>query len=33
MLSSKRFSHKLIIHILQYYNENNNQTSHILPMY
>ncbi len=32
MLSSKRLSHKLIFHVLQYYNDNNNQTSHILPM-
>lgn len=32
MLSRKHLSHKLIFHVLQYYNENNNQTSHILPM-
>ena len=32
MLSSKHLSHKLIFHVLQYYNDNNNLTSHILPM-
>ena len=32
MLSSKHLSHKLIFHVLQYYNENNIQTSHILPV-
>lgn len=29
MLSSKHLSHKLIFHVLQYYNDNNNLTSHI----